>query len=278
MEVLFPEKLDEIWAMWKKYPKAKLMAGGTDLLVNVVNRTIQPQALLCLERVRELQQINRDESEIRIGATLTHQRLLDSAIVKEEFPVLWEALAVLGSPPIRHAGTIGGNICTASPAGDTLPALYVLDAQVEIYSAQGRRRLPIHEFITGPGCTALEQGEILGGVIIPLQLYKASCGFFKIGHRKALAIAVVSLAAIWQTDRDRILRKVKFAWGSVGPKIMVFPELEKWLMGKPLNEQVLQEAKKLVSQSLLPIDDIRATADYRKKSAGNLLLKLLDCR
>ena len=146
---------------------------------------------------------------------------------------------------------------------------------MEIYSAQGKRRLPIHEFITDPGCTALEQGELLGGVIIPWQGQRANCGFFKIGHRKALAIAVVSLAAIWQTDSDRILRKVKFAWGSVGPKIMVFPELEKWLIGKPLNEQVLQEAKKMVSQGLLPIDDIRATADYRKNLAGNLLLKLL---
>ena len=276
MEVLFPEKPDEIWDMWKKYPNAKLMAGGTDLLVQVVNRNIRPQALLCLERVRELQQIRREESEIWIGAALTHQRLLDSDIVKEKLPVLWEALSVLGSPPIRHAGTIGGNICTASPAGDTLPALYVLDAQVEIYSAQGKRRLLIHEFITRPGCTALEQGEILGGVIIPLKWDGASCGFYKIGHRKALAIAVVSLAAIWQIDSDRILKKVKLAWGSVGPKVMFFPEIEKWLVGKPLNEKVLQDAKKMVLEGLLPIDDIRATADYRKKLAGNLLLKLLD--
>ena len=276
MEVLFPERPDEIWDMWKKYPNAKLMAGGTDLLVQVANRNIRPQTLLCLERVRELQQIKREENEIWIGAALTHQRLLDSDIVKEKLSVLWEALSVLGSPPIRHAGTIGGNICTASPAGDTLPALYVLDAQVEIYSAQGKRRLPVHEFITGPGCTALEQGEILAGVIIPLKWHGASCGFYKIGHRKALAIAVVSLAAIWQTDSNRILKKVKLAWGSVGPKVMFFPEIEKWLIGKALNEKVLQEAKKMVLQGLLPIDDIRATADYRKKLAGNLLLKLLD--
>ena len=276
MEVLFPEKPDELWDMWRKNPSAKLMAGGTDLLVQVVNRNIRPQALLCLERVKELQQIKREESEIWIGAALTHQRLLDSDIVKEELPVLWQALSVLGSPPIRHAGTIGGNICTASPAGDTLPALYVLEAQVEIHSARGKRRLPIHEFVTNPGCTALEQDEILSGIIIPLKWQGASYGYFKIGHRKALAIAVVSLAAIWRTDSDRILKEVKLAWGSVGPKIVVFPEIEKWLIGKPLNEKVLQEVKKMVLQGLQPIDDIRATADYRKKSAGNLLLKLLD--
>jgi xanthine dehydrogenase FAD-binding subunit len=274
MEVLFPEKTEEIWHLWERYPNAKLMAGGTDLLVKLSGRNIRPPALICLERVRELQQIEREENEICIGAALTHQHLLDSAIIKHELPVLWQALSVLGSPPIRHAGTIGGNICTASPAGDTLPALHVLEAQVEIYSVQGKRRLPIHEFITGPGCTALEQNEILGGVIIPLKWDGASCGYFKIGHRKALAIAVVSLAAVWQADSAGILQKIKLAWGSVGPKVMFFPEVEKWLMGKPLDEKVLHEAKKMVMQGLLPIDDIRATADYRKKAAGNLLFKL----
>ncbi|ATW27861.1 FAD binding domain-containing protein [Candidatus Formimonas warabiya] len=275
MEVLFPEKLDQIWDMWVKYPDGELMAGGTDLLVQIANRKIRPRVLICLEKVGELHHIKKEEREIWIGAALTHQSLLDSMIVKEELPVLWEALSVLGSPPIRHAGTIGGNICTASPAGDTIPALYVLEAQVEVFSQRGNRRLPIDEFVTGPRCTALEQDEMLGGVVIPLKSQGGSCGFFKIGHRKALAIAVASLAAIWRTDVEGILREIKLAWGSVGPKVMVFPEVQEWLVGKPLSEKVLKEAKEMVIKGLAPIDDIRASADYRKKSAGNLLLKLL---
>jgi len=276
MDVLFPDKLDALWKLWDSHPEARLMAGGTDLLVAVAAKRIRPRTLICLERIGELRQIRRGETEYHIGATATIQDILDDEGLGKEMPLLAHALSLLGSPPIRHAATLGGNICTASPAGDSLPPLHVMDASVELRSAQGNRRMPVSEFITAPGRSVLRQGEILDSVIVPLTCGGDCCGFFKLGHRKALAIAVASLAAVWRTDPNGVLTKIRLAWGSVGPTTMLLPDVEKWLLGKPLDEETLTHARRMARDGVAPIDDLRATASYRRESAGNLLFKLLD--
>jgi xanthine dehydrogenase FAD-binding subunit len=273
--VLLPRSLDELWEALEEHPQAALYAGGTDLLVRLRQGLVEAPALVCLERLSELAAIEDRGQEVLIGALATHQAVLDSELVRREFPVLTAALAELGSPPIRHMGTLGGNIVTASPAGDSLPPLYVLEAEVELRSFRGRRRLPLAEFITGPGCTRLERGEVLAGVWVPKAAGFNRHHFEKVGRRKALAISVASLAALLEVSDEGVVQRARLAWGSVGPTVIRSREVEELLEGRPLDEATLRRAAEAARRVVQPISDLRASADYRRRVAGNLLLRLV---
>lgn len=275
MEVLFPRSTEELWTMMSASKGGAVMAGGTDLLVRLRKTGRTFPALFCLERIEELQQIRENEKEVRIGAAVAHQRLLDNVTVKKRLKVLWDSIAVLGSPPVRHSGTLGGNLCTASPAGDTLPPLYVLGARVEIWSKSAKRSVRMDEFISGPGRQALREGEIVAGVSIPLPSEEIFSAYYKVGKRKAMAIAVASVAVCAEITGNGVVDRIKLAWGSVGPTVTTLPEVEALLRGKVLSEEILRRAGKMVSGSISPIDDIRGSAEYRRRVAGNLLLNLL---
>lgn len=274
MDVLFPRTLEELRKLFVTYPDGCILAGGTDLLVKIRKHGNKPSALFSIEHLSELQKITENETELFIGAGVTHQQLLDLPIIKERFSVLHDALEVLGSPPIRHNGTIGGNLCTASPAGDTLPPLYVLGAQILISGEMGTYCIPITEFIQGPGHTMLKQGEFVVGIRLPLPVPNSVSTYYKVGKRKALAIAIASLAVIFELNSDETVKQIKLAWGSVAPTIMILPEVENFLKGKVLSDEILSTAREMAIGSAAPIDDIRASAAYRKRLTGNLLLRL----
>jgi len=177
---------------------------------------------------------------------------------------------------VRNQATLGGNICTASPAGDTLPALYVLEAQLELGSRTTTRTVPIQDFITGPGQTLLEPGEILSAIRIPLPPADSTQCFEKVGRRRALAISVASLAAMLRLT-GKTVREIRLAFGSLGPTVLRCPEAEHWLTGRELTPDNLRHAAGMVRQSVRPISDMRATADYRRQVAGNLTLRLEAC-
>ncbi|HOW64162.1 MAG TPA: FAD binding domain-containing protein [Candidatus Paceibacterota bacterium] len=275
-EVLFPESGDALLKLAGKQTDYRLMAGGTDLLVWRRENRSAPRVLIGIERVPELQRISMEGNDIVIGAAATFQQIDDAPLVREHLDLLRQAIRVLGSPPILHMATLGGNLCTASPAADSLPPLYALQAKVEIRSLDGRRIVPISQFILGPRQTDLRSGEILWSVHVPIPETGMRHRYFKVGRRKALAIAVVSLAATWSCQPDGALQDIHLAWGSVGPTVMVFPEIEKMLLGKPLTVENLKSAAALVQERVLPIDDVRASAHYRRLVSGNLLLKLLE--
>ncbi len=269
-----PGSLDEFWDMREKYGEALVFAGGTDLFVKLRALNKYPPVLIGLAGVKELQSIEELSGAVFIGAHATHTRLLSHPRIREHFPVLASALRSLGSPPIRNMGTIGGNICTASPAGDVLPPLYVLGAQVELRKKDGSRRVPIREFILGPGTTALTDGELLSGVWLKKEDSFTIHHFEKVGQRKALAIAVASLAALVTTTETGIVEKARFAWGSVGPTVVTSQDAEDALVGLPLGLKALQSIVPIVERSVSPIDDVRASAAYRKALAGNLVVRL----
>jgi xanthine dehydrogenase FAD-binding subunit len=211
-----------------------------------------------------------------IGAATTHSKLIDMQSIRECFPVLVKAARVLGSPPIRHMGTIGGNIVTASPAGDTLPALYVLSAEVEIRSPEGTRRLPIRDFIIGPGAVALNKGEILLGIwLAKNQLWNVS-HYEKVGRRKAQACAIASMAAVLELTDEGIVRRAKLAWGSVGPTVVTSEEVENELIDNRLSLETLKRAGAALDKAVCPIDDIRASAEYRRLVSKALLSRLVE--
>jgi len=207
---------------------------------------------------------------------VTHQALLDSPVIRQHLPLVHKAAQVLGSPPIRHMGTIGGNICTASPAGDILPALYVLDAGLEISSPAGKRIVPIQEFITGPGKTILSNTEILSGVRVKVPDPRYQGYYLKVGQRKSLAISIISMAALLMVSPDKKILSARFAWGSVGPIVMRFPDIESSLAGRTFGPDLLLEVGRRTSERIQPIRDIRASASYRKMVAEGLPLKILE--
>jgi xanthine dehydrogenase FAD-binding subunit len=273
-QVILPESLDELWVAQERLPEARLYAGGTDLLARLRKEAGPTPDLICLERLAELQAIDERGGELFLGAGATHARLLASPLVRNRLPVLAQALACLGSPPVRNMGTLGGNLVTASPAGDSLPPLYVLGAQVELLSPGGERRLPIADFIQGPGRVDLRPSEIVAGVAVAPPPGEVLHHFEKVGRRQALAIAVVSLAALIRLDKGGVVEEARLAWGSVGPTVMASPTAEAALAGRPLSREALEEAAAAARLAMRPLDDVRASADYRRIVAGNLLLRL----
>lgn len=290
MNVLFPRDLKQLFQALAE-PGARVLAGGTDLLVRLRSKPDVSCTLVSLDRLAALRGVAEDSGAgnkgaatgvgpgtlhriLRIGAACTHAELLAHPLVRARLPVLAQALADLGSPPIRNMGTLGGNLCTASPAGDTLPPLLALGAEVELASTAGTRRLPLAEFLLGPGRTALQPAEILTAVRVPVPGVNVRQHFEKVGRRDALAVAVVSLAALVRLGHGGKIAEARLAWGSVAPTIWRCPEAEAVLVGRKLSLTALAEAAALVRAQVQPISDVRASADYRREVAGNLLLRL----
>lgn len=276
-----PSSLDEALHFLKAEPQARCLAGGSDLLVRL--RHVAPAAwpaLIDLQHLGELQGIHAEGESLIIGASTSFAQIAASPLLAVQAPVLQAAALTIGAPALRHMATLGGNLCTASPAGDSLPPLHVLDAEVELLSHAGCRRLPVAQFIRGPGKTALEPGEILGRVRLPRPSASFSLvqRFEKTGRRQSLAIAVASFAGLLRLDLDGRIEAARFAWGSVGPTVQAVPEAELLLRGQPAGSippALLQQAVDAVRSSVRPIDDLRASARYRRALAGNLLRRFL---
>jgi CO/xanthine dehydrogenase FAD-binding subunit len=258
-------------------PEAKVLAGGTDLMVEVNAGTRRPGSVVALRAVDGLRGWTRDGSRLRLGAGLTYTDLL-GADLAALVPGLAQAARTVGSPQIRNAGTIGGNLATASPAGDTLPVLLALDADVEVSRQGGRRSVPLDRFLTGPKCTALRPGDLITAVVVPVLQGRQE--YLKVGVRNAMVIAIASLALL--VDRDG--RTVRVGLGSVGPTALRAREAESFIAerldweaaGPTLRD--LEDAGRfagLVASSARPIDDHRATAAYRRHAVGVLARRAL---
>ncbi len=273
--VLVPETLSDCWTMMEDHPGASVYAGGTDLLVRLPGLEPGPSALICLERIAELRAVSEQEDAVRIGAGVTHQMLTTDPLVARFTPILARAAAAVGGPAIRHMGTIGGNVVTASPAGDTLPALHVCDGAVEVRSGRESRLVPVREFIIGPGKTVLGPGELVTALVVPKVDRFHIQHVEKVGRRNALAVAVVSLAALIRSGPDGVVEEARLAWGSVGPTVIREPAVEALLVGEPLSAESLERAADAARKAVRPMDDVRAGAAYRRQVAGNLLLRLL---
>lgn len=275
LRVLQPSSLEELQGMRRDCPDAVLMAGGTDVLVWIRAGRITTGTLVLTAGVPELQRLDLDGSDLVIGAGVNLQTILDDPRVREGWPLLASALEQIGSPPIRHMATLAGNICSASPAGDSLPVLYILGAELETAEGQRKSRTPIAEFITGPGQTVLREDECLLSVRIPRPAAGNSSGFVKIGQRKALAIAIASLAYSYRLDEEGRVQQMKMAWGSVGPTVMRFPDIEAGFEGRVLDRELIEEWSPRVAERVRPITDVRGSAEYRRLAAGRLLYKTL---
>ncbi len=275
--VLQPSCLEELFPLLERHPDALPMSGGTDLLVRLRRETGgDDRPLLLLAGITELQGIADTGKEISIGAATPLSRLITDPLVRQHAPLLIRAAETIGAPAVRNMATIGGNIGTASPAGDTLPPLYLLGADVELASAQGTRRLPIGEFVAGPGRTRLQGREFITRIILPHAEPFPFQIFDKVGLRRSLAVAVVSFAGMVRLSAEDRVEEARFAWGSVAPIVVRMPALEAELAGARLDVATIRMAAETARRGISPIDDIRATADYRRSVAANLLVRFLE--
>jgi len=273
-----PETLGELWRVLDRHKSPNVYAGGTDFLVDKRDINLKSDTLVCLERLGELRGVWGQAGRIFVGATTTHAQLHTNVEIQGTFPILAKALSVIGSPAIRNMGTIGGNIVTASPAGDSLPALYLLEAEIEIRCSEGHRRLPIGKFVRGPGQVDLRSGEIVSGIWLWKGRSFQIQSYEKVGLRNGLACAVASLAALVKLSPENVIEEIRLAWGSVGPRVVMLPQVEGDLQGQPFTLETLKSVAPVVEQSVSPIDDLRASAGYRRMVAATLLLRLASRR
>ncbi|TRZ66840.1 MAG: xanthine dehydrogenase family protein subunit M [Rhodocyclaceae bacterium] len=257
-----------------------ILAGGTDLMPQSQSGKLRfKRTLMNIRRVPELIGVARQGGDICIGALTTVTELMDNALVQRHLPVLMDACDHFASDQIRNSATLGGNICNASPAGDTLIPLLVLDARVELASKnKGRlnwRSLPLAEFFTGPGKTRRAPNELLVGVRIPLPEPGGVAYFHKFGTRPALDISTISIG-IAGTLRRGALFNVRVAFGAVAPTVVRAPRTEQALEGQRLDPHSIAQVAEVARDEVTPIDDLRASAWYRKELIHNMTKRMLD--
>jgi carbon-monoxide dehydrogenase medium subunit len=248
--------------------KAKVMAGGTHLLVLMKDEREAPQALVNLSRIPGLAAIGlrESEAELAIGACATIRAIAAHPLVRQHFNALAEACAAFGSTQIQSMGTIGGNVCNGSPAADTVPSLVAFGAALELVGPEGERTLPVEKFLLGPGKTDLRPGEILKNIVLPLPAPGTASLYMKLS-RVSADLAKASLAVVL-TRRGETVADCRLAMGSVAPTVVRLFRAEEVLAGAPCDEAHLAEAAKLASSQISPIDDLRSTAWYRRELAG----------
>jgi CO/xanthine dehydrogenase FAD-binding subunit len=278
VEILAPDTWEEALALKAEHPDALPIAGGTDVMVELNFDRERPRAMLDLTRVAALREWGAENGRLRIGAGVSYTRLIDE--LGDRLPGLAIASRTVGSPQIRNRGTVGGNLGTASPAGDGLPPLYVSDAEVELASTSGTRRVPVAEFIVGPKRTSAREDELIAAFHLPAA--DGAQQFAKIGTRNAMVIAVCSLSlAIWPQRRA-----VCACIGSAGPTPIRASEAEGFVAGvldeeglwesrEPLGDSAAARFGELVAQAAAPIDDVRGSAAYRRHAIGVLARRTL---
>ena len=273
VEILAPDSWEQALAAKAAHPDALPIAGGTDVMVALNFDRARPPAILDLTRVPELRDWSADDGRLRVGAGVTYTRLIDE--LGDRLPGLAIAARTVGSPQIRNRGTVGGNLGTASPAGDGLPPLFVSDAEVELASTRGTRRVAVAEFITGPKRNAAREDELIAAFHLPPAA--GAQQFAKIGTRNAMVIAVCSLSlAIWP-ERRALCACI----GSAGPTPIrasaaeafaagVLEEEGLWESRGPIADAALERFGALVAAAAAPIDDVRGSAAYRRHALGVL--------
>lgn len=262
-----PSSLPEALFLLKRFEgQGKLIAGGTDLLVQMKNHLLAPGKIINLLNVPELKGIEEKGGELRLGALVTHDQLGKSASLRNEREILSEAAWKVGSPQIRQRGTLGGNLCNASPSADTAPALLALGAEITLAGPEGERRLPLESFFLGPGSTALRTDELLKEVFIPPTPPNTRGTYLKLGRRKSLDLALVSVAVLLTLSEDGgICRRARVALGGVAPTPLRAKDTEQVLEGANLDEIKIREAAKSASGECRPITDLRASTEYRQE-------------
>lgn len=258
----FPASIDELSAVLREEDGARIIAGGTDLAVLIQRGETRPRVLVDIGRIEELSRLSTTGDRIEVGTAVTHERVAADGDLRAAVPVLAEACRSVGSPQIRARGTIGGNLANASPAADGVTALLALDGEVALASSEGTRTLGLSEFLEGPGRTALRAGEFLLGVMFDRPSPDARSVYLKAGQRNAMAIAIASVAAVYEPGRGR----VRIAMGSVAPTAVRAAGAERLFEerhGDGATPELVAAVAREATSAACCIDDVRGSGTYR---------------
>jgi carbon-monoxide dehydrogenase medium subunit len=294
-----PKTFDEALGLLSKYgEKAKLIAGGTDVIVMIKQKAMAPEVLISLQGIPGLDQMI-DNGSLSIGPMVTHRAIEKSEVIRKNFSALADAVDYLGSVQIRNVATIGGNICTAAPSADTATPLLVLGTQVRIKSVKEERTLPIEQFFKGPGESALKTGEMVKELSIPKPLPNTGSAYYKLQRRLALDLPILGVSVLLSLDKNKvtcsdllctaspisailhkmeedeiICKDVRIALGVAAPTPMRALKAEALLRGKKLSDELLEEAASTASQEAQPRDSLRGEAWYRKDMVRILVKRM----
>ncbi|SHH38394.1 FAD binding domain-containing protein [Thermosipho atlanticus] len=273
-EYVKPKTIVEALEILNSEDEVYPILGGTDLIVKMRAGRLKPKIVVDLKGIDELFKIefSRDKG-LTIGAGITLNSLVeDFDYIKEYFPTLYEGVKVVGGYQTRNRGTIVGNICNASPASDTAPALLTYNAKVNIVSLKGERTVDINEFFLGPGKTVLQKGEIVRSITVPYESDNIG-KYYKISRTKAIDLATIGVALTVIEPNGK--REIRVALASVAPTPLRVYEAEEFIKGKELTKENVERFAQIVQNSVTPITDARGTAEYRRKMAKVLPIKLL---
>ncbi|HEY7545342.1 MAG TPA: xanthine dehydrogenase family protein subunit M, partial [Blastocatellia bacterium] len=251
-----------------------VIAGGTDLMVLMNARQLDAEEFLDIWRVDELRGIADEGDSLRIGALATYTELIRSPLVQLCAPALVAASRTIGAIQIQNRGTLGGNIVNASPAGDSLPVLAAYDAEIEIGSRRGSRRVPFNQFYTAYRRTVLEADELVVSVRLPKLKNDERDFFCKVGTRRAQAISKVVMAVKAKIENDMI-ESIRVGVGSVAPTVVRAYKTESLLAGRAVTADLIEQARQSISLEVSPINDLRSTEHYRRAVTGNVLARFL---
>lgn len=272
-DLLRPPTLVGALEMMSTLDSAMPIAGGTDIVPTFKDLGSKPVHLIDLGLIEELNGVMEEDGKILLGPTTTHAQILASKLIEEAAPALHDAARWIGSVQIRNRGTIGGNLCNASPAADSAPPLLVHGAEAHICSLEEGHWIPLQELFKGPKMTVLEKNEILGGIRFP-SVKGAGSSFQRIGRRKGFTLSVVNAAVYAERDGEA-LREVRIALGSVAPTPIRAPSVENKIRGRKMSEELVEEAAAACVEVAKPIDDVRGTAEYRRDMVGVLVKRAM---
>jgi len=267
------ELLNHIQDMEQKY---YLLAGGTDINVQIKNGMINDEPIIFIDHLDELREISETDNDVKLGTLVTFSDILNSDLISQNFPFLQKSLKNFASPLLQNMATIGGNIANSSPTADILPLLLVLEAKLELVSNNSSRIVEIKDYFTGYKKTILRSDEIIKNIILPKSKYSSFTHklYRKIGARKALTIAKSAIASLMRTNDD-LIEDLVIAAGSLNEYARRLPKLENYLMGKYITELNYSQIKEVLHEEITPISDIRSDKEYRFQVFYNLLESFL---
>ncbi|MFC1872605.1 FAD binding domain-containing protein [Chloroflexota bacterium] len=265
-EYLEPQTIEEAVALLAKHGgKAKVLAGGTDLAVQMKERKTEADYVVSIGRIANLSYISFDEDNgLKIGALTPICEIEQSSILQQRYSIISQAASTLADVTVRNIATIGGNLCNASPAADMVPSLMALSARVKLTGTNGERIVPLEDYFTGPGTTILQTGELLVEIQVPTPAAHMAGIFIKHRPRGTVDLATVGVAVVLTLNKD-ICTKAKVVLGAVGPIPMRARNAEKILEGQQINEDLIEKAALSASSEAKPIDDVRSSAEYRRE-------------
>ena len=269
-----PTSLGEALKLLASLENVKPIAGGTDLLPLMRDRAIAVDEIVDIQGLHELKGITIEDGTLRIGALTTLTEILESPLVAEKATVLKEAVSHIGSVQTRNQGTLAGNLCNASPAADTPPALMVLGAHVRISSASRGRKVPVEELFAGPKRNSLGKDELVTEILIPERPPGSGAAFEKLGRRRGITLAVVNAAAYIAMDRKKCV-DARIALGAIAATPIRLPGVEAIYIGKELTPEAIEESSRACYALVSPVDDVRASAEYRREMACVLVKRAI---